>query len=383
MKIVIFLCSTIFVLAPNAVSAFLSRSTGGSSTGRSCPPPSSSLKRRNRVIRYYFDDISRKSTYIPWTPDYIQQKTRRQVQEYADEKLGVLQQKLYGFDVESASGLTKEDVETETLSWMTNDSFLLDSIHEDDVQLDEYVRVCQETTVIGCYAVLWERILEFTRNDNAQLIMVVFPHCPEFYNYDTMSYIDGTIRSSYEFCSSLGGDDGHLVGLFHPRFENEPKMLSPEKHSPFPTFAIHSRNIIGDMEEQAPAEELFQADVKYEGDGELNYSSLRMKENVMELEKLFNSGASSAQNNVVGISMDSKDYVVDLTKDWIAKNSENGYNEALRYTETIEDRWIISNSDIGEEIFCDIWNTIHALHELAQKDIPEVSFMFLFFTSPL
>lgn len=227
----------------------------------------------------------------------------------------------------------------------------------------------------------WERILEFTRNDNAQLIMVVFPHCPEFYNYDTMSYIDGTIRSSYEFCSSLGGDDGHLVGLFHPRFENEPKMLSPEKHSPFPTFAIHSRNIIGDMEEQAPAEELFQADVKYEGDGELNYSSLRMKENVMELEKLFNSGASSAQNNVVGISMDSKDYVVDLTKDWIAKNSENGYNEALRYTETIEDRWIISNSDIGEEIFCDIWNTIHALHELAQKDIPEaitiVSSMFI------
>jgi len=378
------------LLVPKDVTAFLPGSISSRTRTRHVPYPyeypqnkdnnknnNNSLLPRDRVIRYYFDDISRKSTtHIPWTPDYIRQKTRKQVQEYADEKLEVLQKKLYGFDVDSASDLTAMDVTEEMMKWMKHDSFLLDSIPEAElsVELSNSVKVCQETTVIGCYAMLWETILDFTleKKEKQLLQMVVFPHCPQMYNYDIMSYMNANIRSSYEFCSSLG--DEYFVDLFHPRYENEPKMLSPEKHSPFPTFAIHDRNIIGNAEEDpAVPQELFHADIKYEGDGEFNYSSLRMKQNVEELEKLFNSGASSAQYSNAGISADSKDYqyVVDVTKDWIAKNSEN---KALRYSETIEDRWVVSNSDVGEFILCDIWSTIHNIQkEVAMDPEEEVS----------
>ena len=330
---------------------------------------------RSRVIRNYFDDISRKSTYIPWTPQSIQQKTRRQVQEYADEKLQVLQKKLYGYDAQAASKLSEQDVELETRKWMKGDSQLMRSEGQEEEWEGEWVQVCKEATVIGCYAALWETILDVTREDGTQLQLIVFPNCPEFYNYDAMAFVQDNIVSSYEFCSNLG--ESTFVTMFHPRYENEPKLLSPEKHSPFPTFAIHSKNVLdpSDLDEDTPVQPLFQADIKYEGDGELNYSSLRMKENVEELEKLFNSGASSNQYDY---STDLMKDAIALTKDWMAQENEKGENKAIRFYDTIENRWRASNSEVGEEVFADIWNTVYTLNQLIQTDSLDVSsFIFL------
>jgi hypothetical protein len=65
---------------------------------------------------------------------------------------------------------------------------------------------------------------------------VVFPACPDLYDYKTMVTFVTAIEFAKEHCLHVG--KRLTVGIFHPNYRHSPKLLSPERHSPFPTVAL-------------------------------------------------------------------------------------------------------------------------------------------------
>lgn len=343
----------------------------------------------------YFDDVSRDNS-IGWTPSVEfgigsvgssidMDRVKRQA---AKEKAEAMR-RLFGHDAQSASTLSEEQVRDETLSW-AKDSGLVGDKAKYDALLGMDV-ASDSQTLVSCLAGFWSSVAAFV-HDNAdehhptdiwktdglefsRVFMLIFPHCAELYDYGTMK----TLTSAVEFCKDSCTHYGRKfeLTLFHPRYENAPKMISPKRHSPFPSLGLH---VYGEYD----ARSADAAQFDYEDNDAVGESSKmeegsitsahlddfipQLSERKRSLEALFNSPAalSPVDARAFGHSyqeMSDKE-VVAATKQWIDQSVDN---TALKYTDTEDDRWAVSGATIAEEAYADVWNEISKLYDYGMQ----------------
>jgi hypothetical protein len=70
---------------------------------------------------------------------------------------------------------------------------------------------------------------------------VVFPACPDLYDYKTMVAFATAIEFAKDHCLHVG--KRLTIGIFHPNYKHSPKLMSPERHSPFPTVALQLEEV--------------------------------------------------------------------------------------------------------------------------------------------
>jgi hypothetical protein len=70
---------------------------------------------------------------------------------------------------------------------------------------------------------------------------VVFPACHELYDYKTMVTFVTAVEFAKEHCLHVG--KRLTVGIFYPNYKHSPKLMSPERHSPFPTVALQLEDV--------------------------------------------------------------------------------------------------------------------------------------------
>jgi hypothetical protein len=66
--------------------------------------------------------------------------------------------------------------------------------------------------------------------------MIVWPDAPDLYDYDSFTTLLTSVEFSKDLCVHLGRH--FTVTAFHPHFKNSPNLLTPERHSPFPTAGL-------------------------------------------------------------------------------------------------------------------------------------------------
>lgn len=352
---------------------------------------------RRSTMTMYFDDISRKSQQIPWTPKHNQIRYASRPQskitstDYSSEKLDMLQAVLHGHDAASAGRLTVAEVKEAANQWMEGACFANDFLFVAEVDFECSVFVNNSTSVAGCCSYLWDHIANRAKHASGNethegspaknsIEMIVFPNCPKMYNYETMRRVTQDIIACCDICNTFGTE--FAVSAFHPHYEFEPRMLSPERHSPFPCFGIHAAMEVDDDDEIMKVSFLGLDVGNSATDSDRDTAELdslrsdmrNMDTNRDKLEALFNSGASSIidlpKATVCNEVFD--EYFISATQDWMRDNSKE-------YSTTIGDRWEISNSIMEESIYAEIWSLIHHLeaHLQSSQDTDTVSAMFI------
>lgn len=305
-----------------------------------------------------------------------------------------------------------------------------------DELYDEHVgsAICNATNLVDAVAQFWQATTDlierntddvfpfgWTRpiSDTRSVAFLVFPNCPELYSYSTAF----TVIAALEFCKPLCRHLGaHLsLTVFHPKFKNSPKLLSPERHSPFPVIGLQLETPTGLVTNKPPEPPVKRQrgntkqerpnihDIPDEDESPLVSSKIRDLDQQRDiLEVLFNSAAvaGSESESVAsigdyyhGMSEDDEvedpvdeeealtrtfqkekemrtrnipdDKVKEISMKWIAENKmvDNSWppkeNNALVYADSIsDDRWVISNHKMAEMVYRDIWQAIRGLYEL-------------------
>lgn len=388
----------------------------------------SNKRTRRPAMTMYFDDISRNNQGQPpqrlWTPASIasnaSDEKKNQIRfastpnkpkepDYASTKLDMLQKVLHGFDASSAARLEVTEVKDIMDRWVEDSCVANDFLRVAQSDFEYNLHVHNSTSVVGCIRHLWNHIhnrvnevhLDTVNVSPICMDIVVFPNCPALYKYQVMSKVNDDIGVCSDDCNALGTD--FVVSAFHPHYEFEPRMLSPERHSPFPCFGIHG--IFDDMNSMDESVEnvVFGLTSTKDGhnrdnesrsgsDNDREVNSLRndmqdIDKNRNELEALFNSVAASESNVVMGRSNMSTDcidsdvydnYFISTTQNWMNENSKDGTNAALKCSsvllqESERFQWEVSDSVLEESIYNEIWNLIHRLENEVESQSSSLS----------
>jgi len=196
------------------------------------------------------------------------------ISSLSEEKYLALEM-LLGYNSKSASNLTDEKIEEETLRWaidtgivctgdndeLTTDKYNNDEITESFTQVPYYrwknsrydyikdLQLSSCSSTVQCLNFLWNGIadtLELKMSElsyiqtspssaESSIKLIVFPRSKDLWDYDIMVTILEAIQLSKPLLPSQF--DLHL-DLFHPDYKHSPRMWSPEFHSPFPTVAV-------------------------------------------------------------------------------------------------------------------------------------------------
>lgn len=154
-------------------------------------------------------------------------------------------------------------VERQTQFWAKESGVVGDYFLEEMYHDILGVGVSHATSLTGCLADLWKFIQhdvietyadhEFKtthrwtlkRKDkrnkkplegSSHVFFCVFSHCQEAYDYKAFTMMVAALEFCKDLCVYFGKE--FSVTLFHPKFKNSPTLLSPERHSPFPTIAL-------------------------------------------------------------------------------------------------------------------------------------------------
>ena len=269
------------------------------------------------------------------------------------------------------------------------------------------VSVCRSDTLVGCLAQFWQAVVnvihehadeyhptgrwDIGKSKRSQLHLVAFPDCPQLYDYKSLKMLNAAVEFSKEQCLFLG--KRFTLTAFHPKYKNSPKSSSPARNSPFPCSGLHFAGLDEEyidhlMEQNDGLPRAYNADynVRYfrdmqdEDDDDDDYKDVvipDLEEEKLHLEILYNSAAASSQED----SLDRdpltrrnsqrcpRAAVVESSQEWIKKTryvprSRGKINRALQFADTVEDRWIVSETKVAEEVYADIWKAISDLHDL-------------------
>lgn len=333
----------------------------------SCTAP----RGRPSIQLNYFDDASRKSNHLDKldiTSDlwknivFVSRGDEVKTPEYKNQKLEVLQKTLFGYDLSSTTALKKAEIDGILEDWIEKVDFAKEYLQiEHDANVG--IHIDSTSSLVGCYSKLWNHISSYANNretsSESDIEMILFPLCPELYKYENMSRMMKDLETCTSFCSKFGKD--FSIDSFHPTYENEPAMLNPTKHSPFPCFGIRRSRLFSlDVNEA-----LKSTDTSTPVDKEIDaiFNDIT-NETRNELEKLFRSKAASKSDE---LRMDdlyesdtqlSDEYYASKMKDWMDNISRTS-SQALKYVNVIDDHWIISRSASEESLYSEIWTNIH------------------------
>jgi hypothetical protein len=204
-------------------------------------------------------------------------KNNQWISSLSEEKHLALERFL-GYNLKSASNLSYEKIEEETLRWAVDTNFVSDGDDDDDEQLtpDKFdnndksknynsgrqqrlksakydiikdLQVSSSNSTLQSLSFLWDGIADAieqkisessssilsSSESSSSVNLIVFPKSKQLWDYDIMVTVLEAIQISKPLLPSQF--DLHL-DLFHPDYKHSPRMWSPEFHSPFPTVGI-------------------------------------------------------------------------------------------------------------------------------------------------
>ena len=204
-------------------------------------------------------------------------KNNQWISSLSEEKHLALERFL-GYNLKSASNLSDEKIEEETLRWAVDTNFVSGE-YDDDEQLtpekldhsdksknynsgrqqrlrsSKYdiikdLQVSSSNSTLQSLSFLWDGIADaieqklisesssstLSKPESSSFVnLIVFPKSKHLWDYDIMVTMLEAIQISKPLLPSQF--DLHL-DLFHPDYKHSPRMWSPEFHSPFPTVGI-------------------------------------------------------------------------------------------------------------------------------------------------
>jgi hypothetical protein len=348
----------------------------------------------------YFDDVSRYE--IQWAPDNnvfksitiptmnVQQTSSSAVQD----KINAIHKKFTGYDSEQATCLSPSEILSETTEWATKSGLVGKTMGDEVYESIKKVHVCTSRTVLECLADFWNILVTVIeqeksdesaeRTDGTQLVMIIFPHCPQLYDYKVMS----TVHTAVDFCSGSCLHFGSKFTLthFHPKFKNAPSMIYPTRHSPFPCFGLHFPGKYDEYVQQLSVKYGSDPKKKKIADADTPLSREWVKERANTFEVLYNKAAASSTTDNLGRSAAlrnisqrfQKGEVVESTKKWIdnaryisplTSSAKGDINKALEFADTVRpDSWHVVYDKTPEECYAAIWRVISDLERLCNSE---------------
>ncbi len=300
----------------------------------------------------YFDDHERLRDSEGGDLFSLQNLDNSWISSLSNEKCSAVQ-KFIGYNPTSASKLTDDQIEEETLRWLIDTNILAN--HDDDstsndseidnVQGDserqwrtsvKYDSIKDLLVASSCdtklesLTFLWNMIanmLEEQMSSECQELvkLAVFPRSESLWNYDDIV----TILEAIQIAKPLLPSEFDLrLDLFHPDYKHSPKMWSPQWHSPFPTVGLTTKA------KKEPSVEDFDID------------AMRSK-----LDVIFQSGDASSQDDQRFIDNDPQQILEDCMKWLTAKSNRNDFNEA-----NID--WNVQSQGSPFELYRTVWNSV-------------------------
>jgi hypothetical protein len=300
---------------------------------------------------------------VPWR-SFLTNRT------YAEEKSAALATMLTGYDDFSTAveSCTNQQIHQHMDLWADRSGVVGDAYGDELYESILGVAIGRSDSMLGCLALYWETIVDVIHQTlpevglRSQVSLLVFPDCQELYDYKRMTMLNAAVDFSKELCTCLGTK--FTLALFHPSYKNAPRMMSPAYHAPFPTAGLHFKGSAS-METSNPnrweqdhaitTTNTQQYDT-YWGDSEYIPN---LQERRRSLEWLFQSAAASGAP--VHHEVISPAAVRQQMTEWMAADG------AMWLPSTVGDRWTISNSTMGEEVYAGIWKAIYDLSLLGRE----------------
>merc|ERR1711971_212387 len=279
------------------------------------------------------------------------------------EKMVYLQKLLNNeYNAETALNLGNEQVQLILETWMEEHDF------DNDLKISNHeIFICDAKNIIECIAFLWGFIDNYKQGKD-ELTMILFPYCQDMYTFEILELVWVFIESCYENCTLFGKE--YVISCFHHNYKNQPKMLSPLRHTPFPCFGIHSRNLLENEAIESIIDDLssislFAAVHEDEEsvsnrNNEIDSILSDMKQignDRQKLENLFN----AASYNSMSIALDDENddnKIKSLTMEWMEKYSVREEFDCMN--------WSLSRCNNPEQLYHDVWNT--AAKMIEQKE---------------
>lgn len=335
----------------------------------------STSKIKSSTQLYYFDDISRRRPLTSWTPEIMDQINFAKLptdvdtsQSYGAEKMVYLQKLLNNeYNAETALNLGNEQVQLILETWMEDHDF------DNDLKISNHeILICDAKNIFECIAFLWD-FVDNHKQGNDELTMILFPYCQDMYTFQNLELVWGCIESCYENCTLLGKD--YVISCFHHNYKNQPKMLSPLRHTPFPCFGVHSRNLLENESIESIVDDLSSISLFGVPEDEESVPNKNteidsilsdMKQignDKQKLEKLFN--AASYNSMSIALNDENDDSKIkSLTMEWMKKYSVREEFHSVN--------WSFSRCNNPEQLYYDVWNTIA---KIIEKEDPSAIFV--------
>eukprot|EP00534_Pseudo-nitzschia_fraudulenta_P002122 CAMPEP_0201128254 /NCGR_PEP_ID=MMETSP0850-20130426/33111_1 /ASSEMBLY_ACC=CAM_ASM_000622 /TAXON_ID=183588 /ORGANISM="Pseudo-nitzschia fraudulenta, Strain WWA7" /LENGTH=417 /DNA_ID=CAMNT_0047397375 /DNA_START=51 /DNA_END=1304 /DNA_ORIENTATION=+ len=279
-------------------------------------------------------------------------------------------EKFLGYNQKTASKLTDEQVEEETLRWVVDTDIILaadddDASSSDNTNIDvegnadrqrvtfiKYGGIKDLLVASSCNSTLqsltflWNAIADALEDEISSLStssssssnpvkLIVFPKSEALWNYDNIV----TMLEAIKIALPLLPTKFNLrLDLFHPDFKHSPRMWSPQWHSPFPTvgFTIKAK--------------------KETSIDQMDLDIIRGK-----LDVLFQSvdATCNAQNS----SEDTKQILEDC-QSWL--QTEHGRKRAAdptiqEYSNKDDVDWIVDSRGSPFQLYRTLWNSVLSL----------------------
>lgn len=316
----------------------------------------------------YFDDRERLQDFEARNLFSWQNEANPWIISLSNEKRLALERYL-GFNPESASKLTDEQVEEETLRWVVDSDIVLDAddnescssngIESDtEENLDRHwsttmkyssikdlvvASSCHST--LECLAFLWNNIADTLEDEisspsvsSSQSLdsvkLIVFPKSESLWNYDTIVTMLVAIQIAQPL---LPAQFDLRLDLFHPDYKHSPRMWSPQWHSPFPTVGFTIR-----AKEQPPIDDL-------------DIDALRSK-----LDVLFQSGDATSKGVKRSIENVPKT-VLEECQNWVKKEYQSEESQQDEFSRSSVDEeninWIVESRGSPFQLYRTVWNS--------------------------
>ena len=244
--------------------------------------------------------------------------------------------------------------------------------------------VSNATTLVGCLADFWASIAGFIEANTVErqryylsnkegdtVHLIVFPHCPDLYDYHTMFTLVTALEFSKELCLYLG--NRFTLALFHPHYKNSPECFSPERHSPFPTAGLEPQKARPQPPPPKPRSKRQRGNGRFleasdeDDEEEPQVSSVDIDQHRVDLEVLFNSAAalpphrSTIQNNDDDLLQTFQHETASRRRSW--SDAQVQEQTLAWWNKSVDANWVISRHKIAEYVYADVWRAIADLYE--------------------
>jgi len=317
-------------------------------------------EKKMTALSMYFDDHERLQDSEGEELFLFQNFDKPWISSLSNEKRCALE-KFIGYNPVSASKLTNDQVEEETLRWLIDTDILVTD--DGETPSDDVDRVIQEdsdrrwraavkygsikdllvasscNSTLESLTFLWNAIADTIEDEISSsqsqnsVKLIVFPKSESLWNYDAIV----TMLEAIQIAKPLLPNQFDLrLDLFHPDYKHSPRMWSPQWHSPFPTVGLTIQ-----VKEEPSIDEL-------------DLDALRSK-----LDAVFRSGDATRKDDKQ--SFENHAQVLDDCQNWVQEERTSAKTEQTNldgsHVNEADTNWIVQSRGSPFELYRTVWNS--------------------------